>query len=123
MVNLFMRDIAASPPTVDRAAAIMDSPGARADESVLTLSRGLGADLIVHGLFGNWMLEPMKLESWHSSEDKRRWKIVRTDSYRDVEGEIITADEVTGECSVHVGDETKTLSFGPGGIRIVGRCR
>ena len=28
MVNLFMRDIAVSPPTVDRAAAIMDSPGA-----------------------------------------------------------------------------------------------
>ena len=48
---------------------------------------------------------------------------MRTDSYRDVEGEIITADEVTGECSVHVGDETKTLSFGPGGIRIVGRRR
>ncbi len=86
----------------------------------------MGADLIVHGLFDGWMLEPtkpMKLESWHSSEDKRRWKIVRTDSYRDVEGEIITADEVTGECSVHVGDETKTLSFGPGGIRIVGRRR
>jgi hypothetical protein len=69
------------------------------------------------------LLEPMKLESWHSSEDKRRWKIVRTDSYRDVEGEIITADETTGECSVHVGDETKTLSLGPGGIRIVGRRR
>jgi hypothetical protein len=67
--------------------------------------------------------KPMKLERWHSSEDKRRWKIVRTESYRDVEGEIITADEVTGECSVHVGDETKTLSFGPGGIRIVGRRR
>jgi hypothetical protein len=83
----------------------------------------LDADLIVHGLFDDWMLEPMKLESWHSSEDKRRWKIVRTDSYTDVAGEIVTADETTGECSVQVGGETKTLSFGPGGIRIVGRRR
>jgi hypothetical protein len=65
----------------------------------------------------------MKLESWDSAEDKRRWKIVRTDNYTDVAGEIVTADEVTGECSLHVGGETKTLSFGPGGIRIVGRSR
>ncbi len=65
----------------------------------------------------------MKLESFHSSEDKRQFKIVRTDSYVDVPGEIVTADEATGECSIHVGGETKTLSFGPGGIRIVGRGR
>ena len=70
----------------------------------------------------------MKLESWHSSEDKRRWKIVRTDNYTDVAGEIVTADETTGECSMLQADgkggtETKTLSFGPGGIRIVGRAR
>ena len=32
-------------------------------------------------------------------------------------------DETTGECSLQVGGETKTLSFGPGGIRIVGRGR
>ena len=66
---------------------------------------------------------PMKLESWHSSEDKRRWKIVRTDDYTDVPGEIITADEATGECSVDIGGATKALNFGPGGIRIVGRRR
>jgi hypothetical protein len=65
----------------------------------------------------------VKLESWHNSEDKRRWKIVRTDNYTDIAGEIVTADETTGECSIHVGGETKTLSFGPGGIRIVGRAR
>jgi hypothetical protein len=65
----------------------------------------------------------MKLESWHSAEDKRRWKIVRTDNYSDVSGEIITADEATGECCLQVGSETKTLSFGPRGIRIVGRRR
>jgi hypothetical protein len=65
----------------------------------------------------------MKLESWHSTEDKRRWKLVRTDNYSDVPGDIITADEATGECCLQVGGETKTLSFGPRGIRIVGRRR
>jgi len=63
----------------------------------------------------------VKFESFHNSEDKRRYKVVRTDNYTDVEGEIVTADEATGECSMHVGGETKTLSFGPGGIRIVAR--
>jgi hypothetical protein len=65
----------------------------------------------------------MKLESWHSSEEKRRWKIVRTDTYADVPGEIVSADETTGECSLEVGGQTKTMSFGPGGIRIIGRVR
>jgi hypothetical protein len=65
----------------------------------------------------------MKLESWHSTEDKRRWKIVRTDNYTDVPGEIVTADGATGEYCLCVGGETKTVSFGPHGIRIVGRRR
>ncbi len=56
-------------------------------------------------------------------EDRGHFKIVRADSLTDVPGEIITADEATGKCSVHVGGETKMLSFGPGGIRIVGRGR
>jgi hypothetical protein len=69
----------------------------------------------------------MKLESYHSSEDKRKWKIVRTDycgsNGGDVDGEIIAADEATGECRIQVGGETKELNFGPLGIRLVGRRR
>ncbi len=70
----------------------------------------------------------MKLESYHSTEDKKHWKLVRTDSYEDVEGEIVTADEDTGECAISVpdgngGTQTKTLSFGPLGIKLVGRKR
>ncbi len=67
----------------------------------------------------------MKLESWHSSEDKRLWKIVRTDYVNggEVPGEIVTADETTGECSVRVNGETKTYAFGRGGIRIIERAR
>ncbi len=64
----------------------------------------------------------MKLESYHSTDDKKNWKIVRLDSYTDVPGEIITADEATGEICVQVAGETKTFSFA-GGIRIVRRGR
>ena len=62
----------------------------------------------------------MKIESWGTSDEKRRYKIIRTDTYEDVPGEIITADEATGECCIQVAGETKTMSFGPGGIRIIG---
>jgi hypothetical protein len=65
----------------------------------------------------------MKLESHDSAENKRQWKIVRLDDYTDVEGDIVAADDETGECCISVGGETKTLSLGPGGIRIVGRRR
>jgi len=70
----------------------------------------------------------MKLDSYQSADDKRRWKIVRTDSYTDVPGEIISADEQTGEACLSVpngngGTETKNYSFGPNGMRIVGRRR
>lgn len=65
----------------------------------------------------------MKLESYDTPQEKARWKLVRTDNYVDVPGEIITADEASGECCVHVGGETKTLSLGPRGFRIVGRRR
>ena len=63
----------------------------------------------------------MKLD--HTVEDKKRWKLVRTDSCADVPGEIITADEDSGECCLQVDGEAKTFSFGPRGIRIVGRRR
>jgi hypothetical protein len=69
----------------------------------------------------------MRFESWHPNEEKRKFKIVRTDfggpNGGDVEGEIVTSDEDTGECCITVAGETKTLSFGPGGIRIVERRR
>jgi hypothetical protein len=69
----------------------------------------------------------MKLEGWQTDAVKRRYRIVRTDNYTDVPGEIVAADETTGECCLQVTaygtTETKTLSFGPRGIRIVGRRR
>lgn len=61
----------------------------------------------------------MKLESWQPAEDRRRWKLVRCDDCTDVAGDIVTADENSGECCVQVGGEVKTHSFGPRGLRIV----
>ena len=51
----------------------------------------------------------MKLESWQAAEQKARWKIVRRDDFTDVPGEIVTADEATGECCVAIGGETKIV--------------
>jgi hypothetical protein len=69
----------------------------------------------------------MKIESDSDVAEKRRWKIVRTDTYQDVPGEIVSADEMTGECCVEITaagkSETKTLSFGPRGIRLARRRR
>ncbi len=65
----------------------------------------------------------MKLETWGPAEEKARWKLVRTDNYTDIPGEIVMANEETGEACVCVNGENKTLSFGPRGIRIVERVR
>ena len=66
----------------------------------------------------------VKLESHHSADDRRLWKIVRTDSLKDVPcDEIISADETTGECEIKIGEEVKKLSLGPGGIKLTGRGR
>jgi hypothetical protein len=59
----------------------------------------------------------------HAAEDKRRWKVVRTDDYTDLPGEIVAADEDSGECILMDGGQEKTYSRGPGGIRISGRGR
>jgi hypothetical protein len=61
----------------------------------------------------------MKFESGDNTEEKARYKIIRTDSYRDVPGDIIAADEVTGEVTLQVKGETQQINFGPHSIRIV----
>jgi hypothetical protein len=70
----------------------------------------------------------VKIESWVASEEKARWKIVRRDDYRDLQGDILTADENTGECSLSVlkpdksGYDTVTYTLDCG-IAIVPRGR
>jgi hypothetical protein len=53
----------------------------------------------------------VKLTASDSAEDKICWKIVRLDDHTDVPGEIISADEDTGECCMEVGGEAKTFRF------------
>lgn len=65
----------------------------------------------------------MKLESHQSAEIKSVWKLVRTDSYLDIPGDIVAADEESGECSLCVAGKTKDWTLGPGGFRIVSRRR
>lgn len=65
------------------------------------------------------LMQMLKLESWHSSADRHRFKIVRTDNCTDVPGEIIFADDATGECTIYYNGETKALNFGVGGIKII----
>ena len=65
----------------------------------------------------------MKIEDYHPTDDKKKWKVVRTDSYADVPGEIVIADETTGECHLSVDNEIKIWNFGPGGIKLIGRSR
>jgi hypothetical protein len=63
----------------------------------------------------------VKLESWHPADVKGRWKLVRTDTYKDVPGHIVAADEATGVAVLTIDRETRAFSFGPRGFRIVGR--
>jgi hypothetical protein len=67
--------------------------------------------------------KPYTIESWYSEEFRKRWKVVRTDDCTDVLGQIITANEASGDCCLAVNGETKSLAFGPRGIRIVLRRR
>jgi len=63
----------------------------------------------------------MKIDSTLSEADRAKYKIVRLDSFSDVEGVIVTADEATGDCSMNVKGESKTHSFGADGMRIIPR--
>jgi hypothetical protein len=78
--------------------------------SATDLAEGLPPNRISHALgaveFGNLFGDFL--------EASAAGKIVRTDNY--TRG-IVAADEMTCECGVHVGGETKALGFGPGRIR------
>jgi hypothetical protein len=63
--------------------------------------------------------ECFTLETWHNRENKSRFKVVRTDTYNDVPGEIVFAGEKSGECIMHIDGKDETLSFGADGMVIV----
>jgi hypothetical protein len=69
----------------------------------------------------------MNLTAATPGEIKSRYKVVRLDDHSDVPGEIIAADEATGECKMRDPNaptapaNEKTFSFGADSIRIVRR--
>jgi hypothetical protein len=78
---------------------------------------------------------PRKIEHDVPEAERRRWQIVRLDTYQVVPGLILSANCDTGVCTLSVvtgsvtgedGKKTATtevrdLSFGPGGLAIIGR--
>lgn len=66
---------------------------------------------------------PNKLIGEEPEEERKRYKIVRSDSLTDVPGLIMSADATTGLCSLKTfivgGDTITNHNFGPDGLRIV----
>lgn len=65
---------------------------------------------------------PIKFTGEEPPQERARYKIVRSDTLRDVPGEILSADTLTGKCSMReVNGLTTEHSFGENGLRIVAR--
>jgi hypothetical protein len=54
-----------------------------------------------------------------SEAERKRYKLVRMDSYADIAGLIVEADESTGKARLTVAGEQKTIDLGPHGFRIM----
>jgi len=69
----------------------------------------------------------MKIEKYHSEDDKKRWMVVRTDycgpNGGALDGDIVEADEESGDVVMKINGEEKTFNLGPGGVRLIGRWR
>jgi hypothetical protein len=78
---------------------------------------------------------PRRIAQDLPESERRRWRIVRLDSYETLPGLVLSADCDTGVCTMRIqlgvdtaDDGTKTIkfdtrahNFGPGGIAIIGR--
>ena len=67
----------------------------------------------------------VKIESYADESERKKWKIVRMDSYVALEGVIVSARVDTGDCCLLVTvdgkSQAKTYALGCGGIRIIRR--
>ncbi len=63
---------------------------------------------------------PMRLSAVDPEIDRRRYKIVRTDTMEDVPGLILSASVETGLCILRSpAGASEEFNFGPYGLRIV----
>ena len=62
----------------------------------------------------------MMIDPTMPEQERRRWRVVRLDSYAVVPGEILFADELTGEVkTMDYGGNEYFYTFGRHGIRIL----
>ena len=67
-------------------------------------------------------MRPVKLDARIDAAEAARYKLVRTDSYADLGGDIVWADEASGSYAVR-GPDNAVIEhcLGPNGLRIVPR--
>ncbi len=67
---------------------------------------------------------PTKLTAGDPKGERRRYKIVRRDTFDDVPGLILSASQETGLCLLALANGTKQeFNFGPDGLRIAVAAR
>jgi hypothetical protein len=67
-------------------------------------------------------LRPQKLDARVDADEARRYKLVRLDTFADIAGDIVWADEASGSYAVRGPDNAVTEHcLGSGGLRIVPR--
>ena len=67
-------------------------------------------------------MRPQKLDARVDADEARHYKLVRLDSFADIAGEIVWADEASGSYAVRGPDNAVSEHcHGAGGIRIVPR--
>lgn len=65
---------------------------------------------------------PRKIASDAAEAERRRWRVVRLDTYQEIAGEVLSADCDSGLCTIRKPDgDAADHNFGPGGIAIIGR--
>jgi hypothetical protein len=64
----------------------------------------------------------IKLSWFDPKEQRRQYKVIRTETYRDIPGHILIANEQTGMCLLEIGPGlSQQYELGPGGLAIVPR--
>jgi hypothetical protein len=61
----------------------------------------------------------MQITSAMPENDRKRFKLVRTDSLADIPGLIIEADDTTGRAKLRDAGAEKLVDLGPHGFRIM----
>jgi hypothetical protein len=64
----------------------------------------------------------MNIDASLSPSEKARWRLVRMDDFTDVPGQIVTANETTGNCWICCGFQFSGAFNRPGGTLLSVKC-